>query len=121
MRKPSVRALMMAGIAAGAILVPAAPASAAEVGCVIEDGAYSCSTDYVAASSKITLSVLGTSDGKTVTCYVYDPYVNIRLQLSNSSPSVVKTESKSVPYNKHRLLCVRSVTSGGGSGRLYNF
>ncbi|MFF5259074.1 hypothetical protein ACFY4C_09010 [Actinomadura viridis] len=120
MKKPSVRALAVAGIACGAVLAPAAPAWAAQVGCIIPEGAYSCSTGYVAASSRITISVTGTRYSKTVTCTAYDPNVNIRGKVSNSS-TVAKSVAFSVPYNQHRLVCTRTVTTGGGGGQLYNF
>ncbi|GAA3981329.1 hypothetical protein GCM10023085_74590 [Actinomadura viridis] len=121
MKKPSVRAMAVAGIAFGAVLAPAAPAWAASVGCTLGNGAYSCSTGYVAASSRITISVLGTSGGKTVTCIAYDPNVVERGRVSNSSPTTARSVPFNVPNNRHRLVCTRTVTTGGGWGQLYNF
>jgi hypothetical protein len=113
------RSSVVLGVLTGAIMVPALPAAAAPATCTIPDGSYSCATGYVPTSTRIGIVVWGTQNNDPVTCTAYDTDGIEVGAVTNADPDVAATGNFTVPRDKHFLVCVRPVASGGGKGRLY--
>ena len=110
-------------VATAALLAPGAPAAAAASGCTIKSGYYSCSTATLPANATThqVLMVVFAGDGVTVTCRVHDAANGNEVgRLSNGNYWVAKDKVISGLYGRYFMVCVRSVTYGGGGGSLNN-
>jgi hypothetical protein len=117
------RTLLALGVIAGAITIPAAPAFAAQVSCVIANSpksTISCSTGYApGTTTKIAMSVYPVSSG-TITCRAYDQGGNERAALSNPARGRALIGNFTVPSSKYFMVCIRPTNTTGGSGWLYD-